>query len=577
MVAWQDAASRIWSFRKSPGSARLRKGIVKTLSPPVDPDEAAAGTWNEALEPVDAWSFNWEFIKLQQEWMAGEGTQHKEDNLYAYKFEHGVALEPHDRVVVETIVKHADPGSEIVEIGSGHGALAVFMAHHGFIVRGFESDRRRFAAASWHLERYRTRHPKVAGRVEITLGFFPEAADLSPRSRARKRIGVATNITSTFTATHHKEVLDALRKHCDEVIVDLGRFGLSRNTQRERDALRETMAGAGFEAVERIHSEPPYEYWRFRVVPPGAMATAPVPASAPAPATVVLQLAGEAVFPLRTPTAGTLYSVFGDRRIDACPVCLRCNSVHLWRMPMTSIKEPVKLFGGYFNQVPTLQVPATVFCFDFCMECESIYLNPALASQKEQYRQSDHYIRTMQAGTLWHEYEDVFDQFAKWIPAGATTLMDAACGIGPYLEVARRREPDRWRRLIGLELSEKYVEHMRVRGLEAYAFDIDTDDLVKLVGRDTIDFIAFCEAFEHVERPLGALAKLLSVLKPGGRLYFTAQRYGRDVQAAVRPGEPIYIGEKVLRELPQRLGCRVVHVATSSMRYYVVLEKSRQS
>ena len=46
-----------------------------------------------------------------------------------------------------------------------------------------------------------------------------------------------------------------------------------------------------------------------------------------------------------------------------------------------------------------------------------------------------------------------------------------------------------------------------------------------------------------------------------------------NLQAAVRPGEPIYIGEKVLNELPQRLGCQVVNVTTSGMRYYVILEK----
>jgi SAM-dependent methyltransferase len=240
---------------------------------------------------------------------------------------------------------------------------------------------------------------------------------------------------------------------------------------------------------------------------------------------------------------------------------------------MANLKEPISLFGGYFNQVPTLQTPGTVYCFDFCHDCESIYLNPAPGSQKDQYRKTDHYIRTMQAETLWQQYENAFDRFRNWIPEMAATLMDAACGIGPYLEVARRHEPDRWRRLIGLELSEKYVEYMRGRGLEAYAFDIDNDDLAAVIGPEMVDFIAFCEAFEHVERPLDALRKLLSVLRPGGRMYFTAQRYGRDVQAAVRPGEPIYIGEKLLAELPQRLQCRVLDVSRSGMRYYVVLEK----
>jgi SAM-dependent methyltransferase len=243
-------------------------------------------------------------------------------------------------------------------------------------------------------------------------------------------------------------------------------------------------------------------------------------------------------------------------------------------MPMSSLKEPISVFGGYFNQIPTLQVPATVYCFDFCRDCESIFLNPAPKTQKDQYRKSDHYLRTLKDNEAqWQGYVNAYDRFAKWIPEDATTLMDAACGIGPYLQVARERSPERWRRLIGLELSEKYVDYMRSQGLEAHSVDIDTDDLDQFVEPGTVDFITFCEAFEHVERPLDSLQKLLTTLRPGGRIFFTAQRYGPDVQAAVRPGEPIYIGEKVMKELPARLRCKVIDVTTSGMRYYVVLEK----
>ncbi len=278
------------------------------------------------------------------------------------------------------------------------------------------------------------------------------------------------------------------------------------------------------------------------------------------------------VFPLRR-GAEVLYRVFGERRLTRCPVCNGGDATQLWRIPMANIDPPISLFGGYFNQVPTLQVPGVVFCFDFCPDCESIFLNPVPASQKQEYRDTDHYIRKMETAAEWQGYEDVYDSFAKWIPSEATVMVDAACGIGQYLHVARRRGTHNWRRMIGLELAEKYVDRMRAEGFEAHAFDIDNDDLSVLVAPNSIDFITFSEAFEHVERPLEALRKLVGVLRPGGRLYFSAQRYGRDVQAAVRPAEPIYIGEKVVKEMPDRLGCRIVDIRTSSMRYFIVLEK----
>ena len=267
------------------------------------------------------------------------------------------------------------------------------------------------------------------------------------------------------------------------------------------------------------------------------------------------------------------FTAYGDKHLDECPVCHAREFVPLWRMPATTLAQPIEVFGGYYNQVPTLQVPSLVYAFDFCHECESIFLNPVATGQKEEYRSSDHYIRKMETAAEWSEYEQIYDRFAAWIPPGATVMLDAACGLGQYLHVARRRGTHHWRRLIGLELAEKYVAHMRGEGFEAHGFDIDNDDLQALVPAESVDFISFCEAFEHVDRPLDALRKLLTALRPGGRLFFTAQRYGTDVQAAVRPGEPIYIGAKLLDELPQRLGCRVVNTTTSMMRYYIVLEK----
>src|SRR5262249_20126939 len=156
----------------------------------------------------------------------------------------------------------------------------------------------------------------------------------------------------------------------------------------------------------------------------------------------------------------------------------------------------------------------------------------------------------------------------SFIPAGATVMVDAACGLGQYLHVARQRGTHHWQRLIGLELAEGYVEQMRAEGFDAHVFDIDNDDPWNIVRPDTVDFVSFCEAFEHVERPLDALRKLVSLLRPGGRLFFTAQRYGTDVRAAIRPGEPIYISETLMRELPNLVGCKLVNLTTNAMRYY---------
>jgi SAM-dependent methyltransferase len=239
---------------------------------------------------------------------------------------------------------------------------------------------------------------------------------------------------------------------------------------------------------------------------------------------------------------------------------------------LSNLSQPINAFGGYYHQAPSLQTPSAIYCFDFCRDCQSVYLNPVAANRKQNYRTTEHQIRMMQDEAAWRGYEQVFERFAKWMPDGGT-MIDAACGVGQYLEIARKRSPGKWRRLVGLELSEKYVAHMKQRNIDAHLFDLDSDPLDPIVKQASADVAFFCEAFQYVEKPCEVIRKLLRALKPGGRLCFTALRYGRDVQAGVRPSEPIYVGQKWLEGLSESAGCRVLDVEVSPMRYYVTLEK----
>lgn len=521
---------------------------------------------------VDLQFFSDEFLALQTTWMAGPGAAQQPDELYASKLTRGRALEIYEVEVASAIMARFGHDTEVVEIGSGYGALALFLARNGYAVQGFEGDRRRSAASAWCLQAYAERYPRLTDRISIAPGFFPDAPGLREPAGAMSRLGVATNITCSYSANHLTEIIEALSKF-EAAVIDLGRFGRSLNAQQDRDALREQLAQSGLEPAERLYASGVYEYWLFRT-----RKEATHPSSGEADPVEAAEASGQepadsSLFPVAG-VAGPLYSTYGERKIDGCPVCHGSRTQDLWRIPMTILKEPLRAFDGYLNQIPTLEAPGIVYCFDFCRDCESIFLNPAPKMQKEHYRKSDHYLCTLKDSEMqWQPYESAYDRFSEWIPSDATIFLDAACGIGPYLHVARKRAAERWRRLIGLELSEKYVEYMRSQGLEAHAFDIDNDDLGQVVEAGSVDFITFCEAFEHVERPLDALKKLLAALKPGGRLYFTARRYGRDVRAAVRPDTPIYIGEKVLQELPARLGCKVVDATASGTRYHVILER----
>jgi 2-polyprenyl-3-methyl-5-hydroxy-6-metoxy-1,4-benzoquinol methylase len=557
-VSVNDVVERLAALDGEVGAAVRQDRDAKT--------PAAPSTWRSGAPAADATpstspdAVRTELIELHRAWLAGDGGGLPADELYLAKLAHGSPLESYEIELATKIAERYTPDlTRVVEIGMGWGGLAILLARLGFEVVGFEGSAARYAAGRWHVNAQTQRYPTLRRRLlPPREGLFPEAFTDTALAKDKVNLCIATNITHSYTAAHQAEIIEAAAAF-DELIIDLARFGETRDEASARDALFRTVTQSAFRPVERLIFEDPYEYWRFasRVRPRQAAKSAHAAPS-------MLPLHGR---------HGLLFKPFGDKTLEQCPVCHSRELAPLWRMPANDLPKPIEVFGGYYNQVPTLQVPALVYGFDFCGDCESIFLNPVTTGQKQGYRTSDHYIRKMRTPAEWRDYEQIYDRFARWIPRNATVMIDAACGIGQYLHVARRRRTHHWRRLIGLELAQKYVEHMRSEGLEAHVFDVDNDDLSVIIPPASVDFISFCEAFEHVDRPLDALRKLLSALRRGGRLFFTAQRYGTDVQAVVRPGEPIYIGEKVVDELPKRLGCRIVNLTTSMTRYYIVLEK----
>jgi SAM-dependent methyltransferase len=565
-------------LRNNPGvDAKGDRGIAE--APPLE--KALTAAVEASAEPhaltnlpaATIAAFVSELAALHRTWLETRDAALPADELYSSKLANGAPLERYELALATAIAeRYPVAATRIVEIGTGWGGLAILLARLGFDVAGYEGNAARHAGCSWHIKEQTRHYPGLRKRLRLVgVGLFPEAFRDADLAMGKLNVCIATNITSSYCAEHESAMIEAAAAF-DELILDLARFGVPRDAKAEREAFFGEVTSRWFDPVERLLVDEPYEYWRFRSRSiAGRRRSRSFPSTAPGASTSGDQSMGVAL-----PVSGRrnlIATASADKWLTKCPVCHSADFSPLWAIPMTNLPEPLQVYGGYFTQIPTLQVPAPVFCFDFCRDCESIFLNPVPGNLKATYRGNDHYIRKMRRAAEWEAYEALYDKLRSWIPRDATTMIDAACGVGQYLQVARKKEPQRWKRLIGLELAEKYVEHMCNEGLEAHAFDIDNDDLNSLVPRDSIDFAIFAEAFEHVDRPIDALRKLLDVLRPGGRLYFTAQRYGTDVQASVRPGKPIYIGEALVEELPRRLACTIVDRWSSGTRYFVVLEK----
>jgi SAM-dependent methyltransferase len=134
----------------------------------------------------------------------------------------------------------------------------------------------------------------------------------------------------------------------------------------------------------------------------------------------------------------------------------------------------------------------------------------------------------------------------------------------------RDRHPEL--KLIGLELSRPSVDFIRAKGIDAAVVDLDFDDLDSIVRPNSVDFILFYEAFEHVRQPVTVLKKLTRMLRKGGRLHFSAQYYGPESSLQVRVGEPIYIDRHGLDWIVAQLPVEVHHFKADT-KFRVTLQK----
>jgi SAM-dependent methyltransferase len=128
-------------------------------------------------------------------------------------------------------------------------------------------------------------------------------------------------------------------------------------------------------------------------------------------------------------------------------------------------------------------------------------------------------------------------------------------------------------KLIGLEISRPSVAFIREQlDIESHFADLDEDSLDALIPPGTVDYVIFNEAYEHVRTPTVVVEKLLRMVRQGGRVRYSAQAYGPDIDLQIRVSEPIYIGARTLEWTLERTGAKLVDIHTSA-KMYISLQK----
>lgn len=102
------------------------------------------------------------------------------------------------------------------------------------------------------------------------------------------------------------------------------------------------------------------------------------------------------------------------------------------------------------------------------------------------------------------------DYFYRNLPRSAGSLLDVGCGNGAFLLRAR----DAGWRVLGLEPDPDAVRAARAGGVEVINTTIDG-----FTAESEFDQVTLSHVFEHLHQPADSLRRILSWLKPNGRIW----------------------------------------------------------
>jgi 16S rRNA A1518/A1519 N6-dimethyltransferase RsmA/KsgA/DIM1 with predicted DNA glycosylase/AP lyase activity len=158
-----------------------------------------------------------------------------------------------------------DPANtRVIEVGSACGALALLLAVQGYEVIGFEGNVRRCNGAQQLQTAWTAQYPTHPVTLNFVPQLFPKAYNDALVRTSKRTVLLSTNIVGTYSAENQSRLLAAAANFTD-VVIDLGRFGLSRDSQEQRTALLHALATTHFEAVAPLYVNAPYEFWHLRV------------------------------------------------------------------------------------------------------------------------------------------------------------------------------------------------------------------------------------------------------------------------------------------------------------------------
>lgn len=150
-----------------------------------------------------------------------------------------------------------------------------------------------------------------------------------------------------------------------------------------------------------------------------------------------------------------------------------------------------------------------------CSNCKFVFSNK-IPSENELIDHYGNYTRNDYLSPITiNRYNQLLEKFEKF--RKNNTILDVGCGIGYFLEIAKKRG---WK-VYGTEFTEEAVNICKKKDISMAYGKLNTTNYKKI----KFDIITSFEVIEHINDPNNELEKFYKILRKGGLIYLTTPNF----------------------------------------------------
>lgn len=153
----------------------------------------------------------------------------------------------------------------------------------------------------------------------------------------------------------------------------------------------------------------------------------------------------------------------------------------------------------------------------YCLSCDLQFWHPMKSPGREWYEEQYFWRPLFREKLEWYHKQFLKD---KIIPG--SHLLDVGCGSGTFAKAAAKRSYQ----VTGIDFDKESVRAGRAMGVD----NLHAATLEEFISKNPereFDIVTFFEVMEHLDNPVSFLAKVKSLLTPGGFIAFSVPNRGK--------------------------------------------------